>query len=887
MPICEPTWVGNPPNPFPLSLNGNTVRKFTSVLAIILTCLVALFLTSCSGLSIVTLPDPETSQEYNGAFIATASKDQTIGQTFLARRPRLNGLTLWVKTTSQTGMLQVELYHSPDDKSPIFTQVIPFDQIVNGGLYIRLPTNLPPATSGASQSSAFGVSSGSTLPSGQPYYLVLRPLSGALQVRGRGEDIYPYGQAFSGQSPLEADLAFSATYDYDLTALLGDLRASLPRVWLVLPLMAILFLPGWLLLEGSGLGRRFDGGERIGLSVGLSLALIPLAMLWSTTVGLRWGRTGLLITAALLVAAALWQASRRLFSRKPAPSLTASKIQQSPDNNETASTGKHRRSVPGMIFVLPGIFLLSLGVRLVMSRDLAAPAWVDSIHHATLTRLILEHGGFPSTYAPYIEIDATEYHAGFHSILASFQWLSGLEIPDAMLLFGQVLNALIVFAVYLLTVTVTRQRAAGVVAALIAGLFTPMPAYYTSWGRYTQLAGLLILPAGLALARLFIEGRDAKIDRDENNSRDAKFYVPTKDCIIIIVASAITCGGLSLVHYRVAGFLGLLFIAYFASQLRFSRLENVRLAKRMVIFCLSAGLLALLITLPWSWRAITHVFLPKAGIEAGSSARAFEGFFWEYLTAAWGLPAMLLAGLGLAISLFRRRSLAVCMTLWTGLLLLAGNLSALHLPGSWFVNTISVAITLFLPTAVLAGYGLGQIYEILHSLLPLPWKAVLRGTVALLGVVIALLASRALLPILRTSTELFRQADRPAMAWIAENIPADETILINPMYWGYNTYAGADGGYWITPLTGRKTIPPPVLYALGSPLEKQRIQTMCQAIMDEADNAPGLAKYLRDHEIHYVYLGARGGVISPHALAVSDQFQMLYAQQGVWIFKVR
>jgi hypothetical protein len=113
----------------------------------------------------------------------------------------------------------------------------------------------------------------------------------------------------------------------------------------------------------------------------------------------------------------------------------------------------------------------------VMARDLSAPAWVDSIHHAAITRLILEKGGYPSTYAPYIDIDATEYHAGFHSVLASFQWLSGLDSPEAMLLLGQVLNALIVFAVYLLAVALTHHRSAGLGAAAIAGLFTPMPAY--------------------------------------------------------------------------------------------------------------------------------------------------------------------------------------------------------------------------------------------------------------------------------------------------------------------------------------------------------------------------------------------------------------------------
>lgn len=842
---------------------------------ILLACLLAATLTSCGGFSIVTLPDPETSQEQTPSYVATASEGQTVGQTFLSWRPRLNSLTLWVKTASEAGVLQAELYHTPADEWPIFTQSIPFIQITNGILHIQLPSS----------------ASDSSPSAGQAYYILLRPVSGTIQVRGRAEDIYPFGQAFSGQTPLEADLAFTTTYDYDLNALLGDLRSSLPRLWLMVPLIGMLFLPGWLLLEGSGLARRFDSGEKIGLAVGLSLAIIPLAMLWSTTLGIRWGRTGLLFVAGLLLAAAFWRASRLLFIKSSTNHITSSDsaAKQPPGREEIGSVeGRHLAMTgsSGWIgagtanisakFILPGIFLLSLGVRLVMSRDLAAPAWVDSIHHATLTRLIIEHGGFPSTYAPYIEIEAVEYHAGFHSSLAVFQWLSGLEMPEAMLLFGQVLNALIVYAAYLLAVTLTRQRAAGLAAALIAGLFTPMPAYYTSWGRYTQLAGLLILPAGLALARLYVdEGRDEKF------CRDVKF------CVSTLVSSTIACGGLSLVHYRVAGFLALLFLSYFLSLVRFNRLENAYLARRVVIFCSTAGLLALLITLPWSWQAIMQVFIPKGAILGGSSARAFEGFVWEYLTAAWGLPALLLAGLGLAISLFRRPYLAVCMAIWTGLLLLAGNLSALHLPGSWFVNTISVAITLFLPTAVMAGYALGQVLDLLQAVVSPPWKVFFRWIIYALGFAVALLAAHSLLPILRPSTDLFRAADRPAMTWIAENIPADETIVINPMYWGYGTYAGADGGFWITPLTGRKTIPPPVLYALGSQSEKQRIQTICEAILGEASDANGLAKYLRAHDLHYVYLGARGGVISPQALRDSNEFQVLYAKQGVWIFEVR
>jgi hypothetical protein len=824
---------------------GNCWRTF------LLACLLALCLAGCSSsssrvdFSIVTLPDAEASQEHFPVFVADAGPGQTVGQTFTTRRPRLNGISLWVNTGAQDGELQVELYHTPADERPLFTQTIPFSRISNGILHLRLPPGL----------SAAAPQYGATPVSPQSYYLLLRPIRGTIQVRGRAEDIYPGGQAFSAQTPLQADLAFTTTYDYDLIALLDDLRASLPRLWLVLPLLAILFLPGWLLLDASGLAQRFDGGERTGLAIGLSLAIIPLAMLWSTTLGLRWGRSGLLVATGLLLAAAFWRISRSL-------------------GNGNFGRIRWLRHIILPRLPLLAIFLLTLAVRLVMARDLAAPAWVDSVHHATITRLILEQGGFPATYSPYINIDATEYHAGFHSTLAVFQWLSGLEAPEAMLLLGQVLNALIVFAVYLLAVTLTRQRTAGLAAAAVAGLFTPMPAYYTSWGRYTQLAGLLILPAGLALARLVIA------------CRDAKSCVSTRAISCASAITAIACGGLFLVHYRVAGFLALLLLSYFLSQVQRSRGENIRLVKRIAVFSGAAGLLALLLTLPWSWRAINQVFAPKAAIIAGSAARAFEGFYWEYLTAAWGLPAMILGGLGFLISLFRRPRLALTLALWTASLLLAGNLGALHLPGGWFVNTISVAILLFMPTAVLAGYAVGQVYHLIQTVIPPRGKALFGWAFALLCAAATLLAARSLLPILRPSTELFRSADRPAMAWIAQNVPADEIILINPVYWGYGTYAGADGGFWITPLTGRKTIPPPVLYALGSPTEKQIIRAMCEVVLDNAADPAALAEILRGQEIHYVYLGVRGGALSPQALLESDQFEVLYAEQGAWVFVI-
>ncbi len=76
-----------------------------------------------------------------------------------------------------------------------------------------------------------------------------------------------------------------------------------------------------------------------------------------------------------------------------------------------------------------------------------------------------------------------------------------------MLLLGQVFNALSVLAVYLLATSLTKDRLAGLFAALVTGFLSSMPAYYASWGRYTQLVGLLVLPVCAALMMRLLSGR--------------------------------------------------------------------------------------------------------------------------------------------------------------------------------------------------------------------------------------------------------------------------------------------------------------------------------------------------------------------------------------------
>ena len=80
-------------------------------------------------------------------------------------------------------------------------------------------------------------------------------------------------------------------------------------------------------------------------------------------------------------------------------------------------------------------------------RDLALPAWVDPLHHVLIVRLILENGGLPATFEPYMPVPFY-YHFGFHMNAALFSFWSGFPAEKAVLLLGQVLNAAVALSVY-------------------------------------------------------------------------------------------------------------------------------------------------------------------------------------------------------------------------------------------------------------------------------------------------------------------------------------------------------------------------------------------------------------------------------------------------------
>jgi hypothetical protein len=792
------------------------------------------FLCACT-----TLQDPEASQENRGDVVAVLQPGQTFGQTLVSRNPDLQQILIWLnadKSSLKTGSrLIVELYRQPTEETPLTS--VSFDlQALRGGNSLNIPLK----------------KAGKILPSGA-YYLEFRTEGGSVQMLGRSEDAYAQGMAFLNRQPMDADLSFRLGYNYGLQAASKDFRDWLARIWLFFPIAALLWLPGRLILRLTGFDRRLDWGERSAVSVGLSIASVPLLMLWTTTLGLHWNRPAVLGIAGVLALAYLYLL-------------------------HPASWRVDRIKINWSSLALAAVFLFSLAVRLAMVRDLAGPAWVDSVHHALLGRLIMEQGGLPNTYAPYLQVTTASYHAGFHSILATFAWLSGQDLAQALLLLGQILNALAVLAVYLLTTTFTQHPTAGIFAALIAGVITPMPAYYTSWGRYTQLTGLLILPVAFLFLKYILD--------------KPSFYIPRigmeKEAIKTILIASVLLAGLLLVHYRVLAFLYALILAYLLvnETVAIARRRQWRELMKTMLGLMIVGFLSLLVTLPW-WPAALKSFILPMTADRGIT-KAFSDFSWSYLIAALGKYAIGLSGLGFLWSIIQRRTFGIVIALWVVIMFAIANLSVLGLPGGNFINNTSVAITLFMPIALLGGYPLGWVVDGWGTLVPVRWKPAFWGAIALGSAAMALVGARFLLPILNPGTNLIRLADLPAIEWVNKYIPPDATMLINPFLWGYGVYAGNDGGYWISPLAGRNTLPPAVLYNYDfSRINARRITTNSQKALELAADPEILHAFLIEQGIHYVYVGVRGGALSPKSLKSSPLFELLYENQGAYVFEVK
>ncbi len=669
----------------------------------------------------------------------------------------------------------------------------------------------------------------------------------ALQVgfRHTSSESYAYGALLLDGQEQPGDLVLTTLYDYHLTDALAQAGRLLWReADYTLALLLLLVLPG-LALALTLHDRVYDLGTWLALIMGLSMAFWPLLLLWVTVLRLPLTGGHVWAVVALLGLLAIYRMAKLRLAGEPLVHI---------ERGQGPSGWLPQAALLAILFV-------SLSTRLLQARELFVPAWVDSMHHTVITQLVADAGAVPTSYEPHMPVQDFHYHFGFHALAAMLMRLGGLSADRAVLLLGQVLNALAVLAAYLLGRWLAGSRWAGVLAALVAGALASFPAYYVSWGRYTQLTGLLLLPAACFLAAELLDGE-----------RSTGLWT----------CAAGLAAGLFLTHYRVLLFYLLFWPPYLTLVLM--RERGARVAWRDALrTSLLLGGLALWASAPWVARMAMRV-LPQVGSLYGgwASPEGYGDFPAGLLDLGWGRALLYLAGAGAVWGLLRGRGEILLLAAWTALWFLAANLHLVGLRDIWLLHNSAVVIALWLPESALGAWLVADLLQWLQRglerLIPrVHWREVAASFLLVATLALAGWGSWRMIDIINPVTVLVNEDDVRAMAWAEENTSPDALFLINTRVWQGDLRVGSDGGWWLPLLANRRTTLPCVLYYQGSPDYVASVRELAQSVEQAASlDDPALIEQLRRAGVTHVFVGERGGRLMPQDLDASPHYQLLY-----------
>ncbi|MFO7683634.1 MAG: hypothetical protein R6X34_26675, partial [Chloroflexota bacterium] len=431
------------------------------------------------------------------------------------------------------------------------------------------------------------------------------------------------------------------------------------------------------------------------------------------------------------------------------------------------------------------------------------------------------------------------------------------DLPQMQLLLGQLLNTLVVLTVYAGAWFFTRRRLVGLLAAFLVALPFFFPAYYLSWGRSTQLTAVLLMPVLLGLTWRLVRG--------------AKAWRQTWWLVSLLAA------GLFLVHFRVFVY----FLPFAAVVWLMSMGRNGRW---LALAAAVGGLLVLPQTVN-----LLRVAEPLRSVSF--TIGGYNEFPVGYLNTGWERWFVYLAGIlfGLVLipALRGKRWTAVPLALagWVAVLFLILASDRWGLPGTSLVNINSMYINLFIPLSIFLAVIAEQVWRWLQQRHWLGQVAAAGGAGVLVTAVFVFGVFYQI-TILNNGTVLAWRPDTAGLAWVDDNLPPDAVIAASAWKWLGQTWAGHDGGAWLTPVTGRTNTVPPIDHIYNRDLFRAN-QTFNQQATDTADwSSPTAAAWLREQGVSHVYVGARGGFFDPAALSRNPEMTLLYSRDGVFVFEL-
>jgi len=361
------------------------------------------------------------------------------------------------------------------------------------------------------------------------------------------------------------------------------------------------------------------------------------------------------------------------------------------------------------------------------------------------------------------------------------------------------------------------------------------------------------------------------------------------------LGGALLAAGMTLTYYRMAFH----YLAVVVSILLIRALLRDGLwDRKMWLLLFLLGVLTIIMISPWmSNVAAVHQISPLH-----TSAKIKSGNFLQQLKeihVSWDAQTAILILVGILTAFSSGNAIAVLPIVWLWILMLLPLLRLTPLPGVSIIQEFTIYTSLYIPLVLIESNIAKYFVE-----LGLNRKRIglILFSVTLIIVGICKLPSS--LNILDRGYDLSSRPDIRAAAWIRQNLPEDALFLINGIVYtdGYSA-VGADAGWWLPILSGRKVIIPPQYALLAErPIEpgyseavNQLVQTLSKTNATSSEGLTAICQF--PFPITHVYLGQRQGMVakalprppsrpmlSADLLLQHPAFRLIYHQDRVWIF---
>lgn len=621
---------------------------------------------------------------------------------------------------------------------------------------------------------------------------------------------------------------------------------------ILLWLFAIFFIPGWAFISVFRIGDNWPSLHRWIFAIALSIAFFPILFYFSRLLlpDLHIGRNKLVLMFLVfigLIFSGQWKRWKNQFAFNQ------------------------------LELIALVVFIVTIFVRFSLAYRYPFPAWSDSLHHTLITQLTALNGQLPYSLAPYEPSVLNMYHLGLYSLTGTLQILSGMAAHTALLWTAQLMNGLCGIGIYFVLDRLVGRRA-GIIGALVVGLYSFQPNWYFNWGRFTQLSSQTIM----LIAWLFTWESVRILSSDNDQTRRGKWG--------FILASGVLNASVFLLHFRVAGYYLPLLMITLMYELGIS-IKNNSLSRKLVSV-ISVGALSIVLISPVllpSFKEYVQSRQPSAQISTPVENPPSENEYYDFnLDTVFAIGArkwmLWLAGFAALISLIFYPRLTLGLVVWMAFLWAEGNAFRLGIPLLSFTNYTAIMIMYYIPIGMVLGMA-GE------AVLNLSWLRSKAPQAALFSIflVLGVIAGQKRMEDIESLRFFTTPADVEAMDWIRSNTDEGAMFGINTYMWLGSSPHGTDGGYWIPYFTNRKTTAGTMLYSLADAEYIKKILKESELIVDLAIDPEAVSK-LGQLGVEYIYIGPKGNFnghgLNPEIIRMSPNAELVFSQNDVEIFKI-